>query len=119
MSLPSKRIDPLVGSIIRLIMRSEVVLPHPEGPTKTVMRPASTTRSRLSTATVPSGYFLVTALNSITTPRLLRSRRPLVRPQVRTTIACTTDNGRASHDLAPAPGVTRVAHSVQCDRIVT
>ena len=37
MSLPSNRIVPLVGSIMRLIMRSEVVLPQPEGPTKTVI----------------------------------------------------------------------------------
>ncbi len=40
MSSPSMRIRPAVGSIIRLIMRSEVVLPHPEGPTSTVMAPS-------------------------------------------------------------------------------
>ena len=42
MSLPSTRIVPPVGSIIRLIIRSDVVLPQPDGPTNTVMRPAST-----------------------------------------------------------------------------
>ena len=40
--LPSTRIVPPVGSIMRLIIRSEVVLPQPDGPTNTVIRPAST-----------------------------------------------------------------------------
>lgn len=37
MSSPSTRMVPLLGSIMRLIMRSVVVLPQPEGPTRTVM----------------------------------------------------------------------------------
>src|SRR5690606_19784045 len=51
---------------IRLIMRSDVVLPQPEGPTKTVILPDSARRVRESTATVPSGYRLLTDSNSIT-----------------------------------------------------
>src|ERR1041384_3807769 len=51
---------PEVGSIIRLIIRIDVVLPQPDGPTNTVSVPSGTSRLRLSTATVPSGYFLVT-----------------------------------------------------------
>src|SRR5882757_5708292 len=66
MSLPSIRIRPPVGSIMRLIIRSDVVLPQPDGPTNTVIRPASIVRSSLLTAIVPSGYCLVTAWNSIT-----------------------------------------------------
>ena len=45
---------PDVGSTIRLIIRIDVVLPQPEGPTKTVNVPSGTSRFRLSTATVPS-----------------------------------------------------------------
>src|SRR4051812_36624138 len=64
-SWSSSQIFPLVGSIIRLIIRSDVVLPQPDGPTKTVIWPVGATRSRLSTATVPSGYCLVTPANLI------------------------------------------------------
>ena len=51
---------PDVGSIIRLIIRIEVVLPQPDGPTNTVSVPSGSSRVRSSTATVPSGYCLVT-----------------------------------------------------------
>ena len=64
-SVPSMWIVPLVGSTMRLIIRSDVVLPQPEGPTNTVMPPSSTVRSSASTATVPSGNRLVTPRNSI------------------------------------------------------
>src|SRR3954447_10553165 len=56
---------PEVGSIIRLIIRIEVVLPQPDGPTNTASVPSGTSRVRSSTATVPSGYFLVTPSNLI------------------------------------------------------
>src|SRR5690349_19582627 len=59
-SLPSTVSVPEVGSIIRLIIRIEVVLPQPDGPTNTVSVPSGTSSVRLSTATVPSGYFFVT-----------------------------------------------------------
>src|SRR5258707_3423084 len=64
-SLPSSVSVPDVGSIIRLIIRIEVVLPQPDGPTKTVSVPSGTSSVRSSTATVPSGYFLVTLSNVI------------------------------------------------------
>src|SRR5882757_91001 len=51
---------PDVGSIILLIIRIDVVLPQPDGPTKTARVPSATSRVRSSTATVPSGYCLVT-----------------------------------------------------------
>src|SRR3954454_17640055 len=51
---------PDVGSIIRLIIRIDVVLPQPDGPTNTVSVPSGTSSVRSSTATVPSGYFFVT-----------------------------------------------------------
>ena len=54
-SRPSTVRVPDVGSIIRLIIRIEVVLPQPDGPTNTVSVPVGTSRVRLSTATVPSG----------------------------------------------------------------
>ncbi len=77
-SLPSIRIVPDVGSIIRLIIRSDVVLPQPEGPTSTVMAPVGMVMERLPTATVPSGYLLVTSSNSITAVLLLGSRAATV-----------------------------------------
>ena len=36
-SVSSSQIVPSVGSIIRLIIRSDVVLPQPDGPTRTVI----------------------------------------------------------------------------------
>src|SRR5215204_4513185 len=56
---------PEVGSIIRLIIRIEVVLPQPDGPTNAASVPSGTSRVRSSTATVPSGYTLRTASNLI------------------------------------------------------
>ena len=64
-SSPSTVSVPDVGSIIRLIIRIDVVLPQPDGPTKTVSVPSGTSSVRSSTATVPSGYFLVTFSNVI------------------------------------------------------
>ncbi len=49
-STPSMRMRPLVGSMIRLTILSEVVLPQPEGPTKTQILPAGTTSERSLTA---------------------------------------------------------------------
>ena len=54
-SLPSISTAPPVGSIIRLIIRSEVVLPQPDGPTNTVILPVGISIVRSSTAGVPSG----------------------------------------------------------------
>src|SRR5699024_3460649 len=64
-SCPSSSIVPAVGSTMRLIMRSEVVLPHPDGPTRTVIVPSAARRLKSCTATVPPGYRLVTCWNSI------------------------------------------------------
>src|SRR5690606_19835807 len=47
-----------VGSTSRLIIRSTVDLPQPDGPIRTTTSPAATVRSSFSTATVPSGYCL-------------------------------------------------------------
>ncbi len=64
-SWPSTVMVPEVGSTMRLIIRSEVVLPQPEGPTKTVMAPLSMDMVRSSTAGWPPWYCLVTFWNSI------------------------------------------------------
>ena len=50
---------------MRLIMRSRVVLPQPDEPTKTVVLCAGMTRLKSSTARVPSGNSFVTPVNSI------------------------------------------------------
>src|ERR671935_884050 len=44
-------------------IRSAVVLPHPEGPTKTMNSPSRTSRFMSETARVPSGYTLATSSN--------------------------------------------------------
>ena len=67
MSTPSSSIVPDVGSIRRLIIRIDVVLPQPDGPTSVVIFPAGAVIVRLSTATVPSGYRLDTLSNVIMT----------------------------------------------------
>ncbi len=61
----SSQIVPEVGSIMRLIMRKEVVLPQPDGPTSTVICPEGATRLRPFTAMVPSPYRLTTESNRI------------------------------------------------------
>jgi hypothetical protein len=48
-----------------LIIRSVVVLPQPELPSSTVISPLAISIVRLPTATVPSGYSLVTSLSAI------------------------------------------------------
>src|SRR5690606_39804617 len=63
--------SPPVGSTIRLIIRSSVVLPQPEDPTSTVVRCAGSVREKSSTASVPSPNLFVTERNSIT--RYLRA----------------------------------------------
>src|SRR3569833_1107995 len=65
MSSPAIVIVPEVVAIIRLIMRSDVVLPHPDGPTSTVICPEGISRLSSSTATVPSAYRFVTPSNLI------------------------------------------------------
>src|SRR5438874_6012 len=62
------RISPDVGSMSRFTIRSEVVLPQPEGPTRIAMRPAGTVKGGSFTATV-APYRLVTARNSTVAPR--------------------------------------------------
>ena len=64
---PSISMTPAVGSTMRLIMRSSVVLPQPEEPTKTVVLREGSTRLKSSTARVPSGNSFVTERNSIMT----------------------------------------------------
>ncbi len=49
-STPSIRILPDVGSMSRLTILSEVVLPQPDGPTSTQIRPAGTVSERSLTA---------------------------------------------------------------------
>src|SRR5688572_26926139 len=59
-STPPTWMVPPLGSIRRLIIRSTVDLPQPEGPMRTVVSPAAISNVSPSTATVPSGYCLRT-----------------------------------------------------------
>src|SRR6188768_3346613 len=69
MSLSPMWIEPDVGSISRLIIFSDVVLPQPEGPTNITISPAGMTRLSPSTAAEcwPT-YFLVTFSRRISAP---------------------------------------------------
>ena len=57
-SRPSSQIRPEVGSMSRLMSRSVVDFPPPEGPTSMTSSPRRTLSVTSSTATVPSGYRL-------------------------------------------------------------
>src|SRR5262245_13013 len=93
------KIWPEVGSISRLIMRSTVDLPQPDGPISTTSSPALTDRLSLSTATVPSGYCLRTSRSSI--GAALRSAGALLPP-----------SGVASTHVPPRPGVSGCRQSL-------
>src|SRR4051794_17648167 len=61
-------------------IRSDVVLPQPDGPTSTIRDPSSTLRFRSETATVPSSNTFVTPSNTIsatTSPPVDHDRRVL------------------------------------------
>src|ERR1700712_1212085 len=70
-SRSSIQMRPDVGEIIRLIMRSEVVLPQPDGPTKTVICPDGAVRDRSSTAGLLSAYTLDNDSKRIIRPSVL------------------------------------------------
>jgi hypothetical protein len=54
-TFPSIRTSPEVIVSRPAIIRSAVVFPHPDGPTKTTNSPLATSRSNSVTAFVPSG----------------------------------------------------------------
>ena len=66
MSSPSIRIRPLSGAISRLIIRSVVVLPQPDGPMSTHVWPPGMSRVRSLTALEPRANSLLTFSNRIT-----------------------------------------------------
>src|ERR1700730_6055772 len=60
---PPTSIVPSVMSSSPATMRSAVVLPHPDGPTRTMNSPSATSRSSSLTAWTPFGYRFVTPLS--------------------------------------------------------
>src|SRR5215207_550607 len=111
MSRPSTEITPPLGSIIRLIIRSEVVLPQPDGPTNTVILPASTVRSSASTATVPSGKRLVTPRNSIIRGTSVFTDDPLPVAALGPTLDRRTDIGDRRDLLVTGSGGDQVGRA--------
>src|SRR5215475_3122033 len=82
-SRSSSQIRPEVGSVSRLIIRSVVVFPDPDGPTSTVISPEAASRLSPLTATVPSAYRLVTeSKRIITAPHVVRRHQQPSRAQV-------------------------------------
>src|SRR5690606_14646931 len=114
-SSPSSRIRPEVGSTSRLIIRSVVDLPQPDGPTSASTSCSRTARLSPATATVPSGY----ALRTASSPTTVRSamRRTYTAPPTRTapparrvpaTPACVP---AARGTVGPLPGNSRLSRS--------
>src|SRR5690606_23719400 len=64
-STPSISTEPRVGSTIRLMSLSSVVLPLPDEPTRTVMRRAGMMRLKSLTASAPPSKVFETERNSI------------------------------------------------------
>src|SRR5690348_14661239 len=65
-STPSTSTRPESGSMSRLIMRSVVVLPHPDGPIKTHVSPSGISSERSRTALDPPANCLLTFSRRIT-----------------------------------------------------
>ena len=63
-STPPITIDPALGFSSPAIIRSAVLLPHPDGPTSTSTSPLATVSDRSSTATVPAPNSLRTWISS-------------------------------------------------------
>src|SRR5512133_2686087 len=59
------RTSPALTSSRPATIRSDVVFPHPDGPTRTIREPSSTLRFRSETASVPSSNTLLTPSNTI------------------------------------------------------
>src|SRR5690606_1146255 len=113
MSWPSRRMVPSVGSTIRLIMRRVVVLPQPEGPTRTVIERSGISSDSRSTATVPSGYRFVTESIRIKTPNALRGGGTVARGHAlgrRTSLDTATD----STPERAGPGSGHARHAATC-----
>src|ERR1019366_282099 len=77
-SRPSMEMAPDVGSISRLIIVREVVLPHPEGPAKTTISPERTSTDSSPTAVTRPYRLLPRA--QVTPPRHLELRLGRGRP---------------------------------------
>src|SRR5919202_6536345 len=93
---------PSVISSSPATIRRAVVLPQPEGPTRTIRLPSGTSRVRSSTATVPSSNTLVTWSNTISAMRsalLADPQRPVGEPDHGHVVAA-----RALQDEHQCPG---------------
>src|SRR5215831_8518335 len=73
------RIVPAVGFSSPAIIRSAVVLPHPDEPTRIMNSPSSMSSDRSSTATAPPGKTFVTP--SSTTPGISGPANSLLDPR--------------------------------------
>src|SRR5215203_6300538 len=76
-SRPSMKILPEVGGISRLIIFMVVVLPQPEGPSKTHTAPVGTSMSTRSTAVIVPKIFVTRSRRIISIPQTGRGQTPL------------------------------------------
>ena len=110
MSRPSTQSVPEVGSSRPASSRQAVVLPLPDGPSRTMNSPVPKARSSPSSATVPSGKTLRTARNSTAIAQALIA--PKVSPRTRCfwTRKVNTTIGR----VATTATAATCPHSVPC-----
>src|SRR5262245_54779700 len=96
-------------------MRRAVVLPHPEGPTRTMNSSSAISRSIFETARVPSGYTLATSLNvtPATRPPQVKGQTSLRRYPLRLTLE--PDRRAAAEASDPDPGARALVEPRDAD----
>src|SRR6266566_8914924 len=102
---------PRSGSISRLIMRSVVVLPHPDGPMRTQVSPSGISSDRSRTALEPDANCLVTFSRRITARLPYRNERAAIPGH-----AAVGRLGMALHARPVRVGGGAAARRADCDR---
>src|SRR3954469_19032433 len=115
-SRPPIEILPPLASSRPAIIRRSVVLPHPDGPTRTMNSPSPISRSTPSTARTPFGKTFVSCSSRMSPTATLRApgacvddQQPLLRHLA----------NRVVHSLAAVPRqpLTAVGHVVDAERV--
>src|ERR1041385_8005393 len=106
---PPIRMSPPVGCSRPAIMRSSVVLPHPDGPSRTRYSPSRQTRLMPSTAAVaPPNDFRTSRTSTSAIQALLRAAdQPLAAPSVAEPLDLLPGAGHRLFGLALAAGGRR------------
>src|SRR5712691_201181 len=112
-TVPPIRISPALMSSRPAAIRSAVVLPQPDGPTKTMNSPSWTERERSSTARVPSAKTFSTRSNSTV------AKRPPFRSGSAGRCGARTDDQFRRQELRPGDGLAAgdpIEKRARCER---